>query len=276
MNYQDYQKLYTTLTKTSLAIVHHMESKLSPERPKGIQTSEIPDWLWEVICQNIIKLKGVERKLGGPYAVHPTRMALALLEIIPDTNISFDSAAYAAVHDYLEEGDGRSPKAYADALKVFGNNSHKCDAMVLLSEPELDYSSFNLPLRLAEYIGYHWQLQTNKKLSEAHLNACFMDKIDNGQSWDYVLHKKGWNDERKQKHLIMKTVIQLVLLDEYGSTANSTMTDFLTENIQENRTKYQISTQTIQEQTKRYKDLLLEHESVFKKAILNYHKEMDL
>ena len=276
MNYQNYKQLYIDNTKTALNIVGHVEATLSTKRPADIKTDFIPEWLWEIICLNIIKLKGVQRKLGGPYTVHPTRMALILLETIDEKQVSYESAAFAAVHDYLQEGDGRSPEAYADALRVFGKNASKCGAMVLLSEPELDYSQFKLPQRLAEYVGYYWQLQTSKKLREAYFNACFMDKIDNGQSWDYVLHKEGWHDERKQSHLITKTVVQLVLVKDYGKYANQTVKELLCENIEENIKKYQISQTIIQEKTIKFRALLSEYESGFKSAILNYHKEMKL
>ena len=81
MNYQEYKKLYQEKTKVSLSIVTHVETTLTTQRPTDTTTDFVPDWLWQIICQNIIKLKGVERKLGGPYAVHPTRMALTLLDL---------------------------------------------------------------------------------------------------------------------------------------------------------------------------------------------------
>ena len=155
MDLKKFNTVYSENTITADQIVQHIEDCGDPtSKPKGLSLS-MPDDLYEIIGKNIVKLKGVERKLGGAYSVHPTRMALSLIDIIGKNEEGIQSAKYAAVHDYLEEGDGRNLKAYRDAQENYGPHKAHCKAMVLLSEPELDYSLFEIPVRLAEYIGYY-------------------------------------------------------------------------------------------------------------------------
>jgi hypothetical protein len=205
--------------------------------------------IWSAFLQNARKLSKVRRIRGGPYAVHPTRMALMATHLLGRQKSKIHSlldectemtTILCLVHDYLEEGGGISRSSFDLFKNELPQQPLAWYGAVALSEPPLDYASIdpNHPFVVRD-AAYLLQLamilrslpDTSARRSLA--NASLLDKLDNLHDFDYIT--RIHDEERRNQKLARKIAYYSAALSLARTTASPHISGLM---------QYAISTRT--------------------------------
>jgi hypothetical protein len=195
--------------------------------------------VWQAFLQNTRKLRHVKRISGGPYSVHPTRMALTASEILtmqsPQGNVSpsFEKTLILALtHDYLEEGDGISPLSVQRIRDELPGQPWAWYGAVVLTEPQLNYNSMDrrneFRIKDAAYItqmDFVLKNEPNSTLAQALANASLLDKLDNLHDLSYITSKHV--GEKRDLKLARKFAFFSRVLEAMESYADSALVELL-------------------------------------------------
>jgi hypothetical protein len=190
--------------------------------------------IWSAFLQNARKLSKVRRIRGGPYAVHPTRMALMATHLLgrhgPKIHSQLDrctemTTILCLVHDYLEEGGGISQSSFDLFKNELPQQPLAWYGAVALSEPPLDYKSIDphhpFVVRDAAYLLQLAMIlrslpDTYARSSLA--NASLLDKLDNLHDFDYITRIR--DEERRNQKLARKIAYYSAALSDAKTAAS--------------------------------------------------------
>ncbi len=128
-------------------------------------------------------VRGVRRKSGEPYAVHPIRAAWILVDLLGSEGLPPKALAYTLVHDALEEGEGERPAAVARLDRAVPG-AHFGRASALLTEPEIEVDVPGIAAPVVTTAAFVLQIQRERDPALA--TAVLADKIDNTLDLEYL------------------------------------------------------------------------------------------
>lgn len=281
MDYRDYLLKLNSYRRRALDMVADVESRFeSGLKPEDLyskaQSAFSPD-VWQAFCLNSFKLLGVERKSGGPYAVHPTRMALVSGDLgLPGHQVK-QMQILSLFHDYLEESGGRNV-AGVDSFRSEYDNAEGIKSAVFLSEPQISMSGFDAPHRTLEAVAYSCQLSlTSSRLGPSYIGVCLLDKLDNLHDLDYVMQNPRLSASRKRSHLIRKFGQTRFVLQEFENKYSSLSAyNLLDRGVHGRSRELGIDEREVLSEASRLRHLRGLYESRMIERIVEYHQSLKL
>ncbi len=266
--------------KSTLSLVEKAEKVCHSASKRELIQSEykhLPfnDKVWQAFWVNTTGLRGVLRKTGGPYSTHPTEAALIGYYVLGpiDKEIAHSTAAICLLHDYLEEGEGFSAQSFKRLKKSVTLSVDSARGAVILSEPDIDYSMYEYPTRIMEYIAYIEQIKcVSSKLNICFFNSVFLDKIHNGHHWAYIVKNSSMTKEQKSKKLTLKLAYYQYVVDQIGEHADPKFVGIVRDLIQHYSGEFGIAQPLMDQGLKKLNDISTKHKSQLKPQIHRYHE----
>lgn len=153
---------------------------------------------------NIEKMRGVKRKDGNPYAVHPICVAGIIAQVLEDTTETRQAIVYALLHDYIEEGEGKNRPAMDELNQDFPQIPQIGEISLLLSEPDFPFKAVSQDHDWNMIEGVALVEQFKMKCDTAMYNSALADKIDNMHGNAYIFsryktpEKIAWKLSKKE------------------------------------------------------------------------------
>ena len=281
MRYREFLSRLPSYRKKAGEIVEFVEAKyrmgLTPKDLFAEHSFGFKSEVWQAFCQNTHKLLGIKRKSGGPYALHPTRMALVAKDFALDDKQSSFTQELCLFHDYLEEGDGRNPEGVAKFRSEF-SSPHGLKAAVFLSEPMIPFVDFDGSKRSLDAVAYCCHVaMAMPKLNNSYLEVSLLDKLDNLHDLDYITENNNASEKDKREHLTMRLGYARLLLTLLETKAAGLHAyGLLDEGVVAQAKKLRIDTSEVLEEASRLGGLKELYGALMEDRIHKYHKELDV
>ncbi len=274
---------FYTRVNSSIAEEISVAQTLEDSAAQSRFAAKYADWgfdedTWRVFWVNTLRMRSVTRKTGEPYATHPTRMAMLALGVIGRNPSGQKSARICLLHDYLEEGDGVSFESIQKLKEDLAGQSPAARmGAVLLTEPLIDYSQYPRPRRWMEQVSYVLQVRTAyPRLLNEHFNSIFLDKIDNGHDWRYIVENADLSEERRRARLIQKLGHFSFVAEAFADRANLKLLQLLRKTITDSAREFAITKDEVRFVKVAYENTLVEHRESLSKAIDQYWSDLGI
>lgn len=209
---------------------------------------------------NMKSTEGVVRKDGkSPYATHPLRGALIVLERIPeDSDRRKTIVSKILVHDALEEGWGVDAKGLQTIARYFPDRPDIALSTVILTEPLLDWKAILQDVGIQPTSARRSKLRDiayTKQIKEyiektgdlTTADTSFADKLANLYDYDYLFQSKKSVTALRKKFCGTLVYFRYVH-DELKNYGHSALGDLLEKSIETFRIKLGIPEEALKKE----------------------------
>lgn len=224
---------------------------------------------------NIEKMRGVQRKDGNPYAVHPICVAGIIAQVLEDNDETRKAIVYALLHDYIEEGDGKNRAAMDELNRDFPQIPQIGEISLLLSEPEFSFKEVSKDYDWNMIEGVALVEQFKMKCNAPMYNSAWADKIDNMHSNTYIFTQYNTSEKITWK-LSKKEAFYRFFLENMKGNGDERLWQILEHSINTVSAELQIPKNQTQTKLETYFYIQKTLGDVIREKIKLYHQKLGI
>lgn len=224
--------------------------------------AEADELVERALLLGVDAVRGVRRKSGAPYAVHPIRAAWTLVDVLGAPGLSPKALAYTLIHDALEEGEGKRPETLARLDRAVPG-AQLGRASAVLTEPVIAVDVPGIAAPVVTTAAFVLQIQRERDPALA--TAVLADKIDNTLDLEYL---RGEAEGDGLRHAAAKRLgYARFLRAALTGLAPGPLVDLLDDVVRHQMRRFDVSAAIIQERASRYARTMQDREGELCRAV---------
>lgn len=215
--------------------------------------------------KSLLMLKNVKNRDGAPYFLHCFRTAVNLINICCDCNESLIKAAI--LHDYLEEGLGKTKEAVNEMVLDFGLET--AIGSITLTEPDIIYDDVDYPKYLQEKCALFLQIEMVK--NNNYINVLISDLLDNLLA---IYFDDSYYLPSETNKLINRIACFNFAIEKFHSNINKNLLNVFSESIEALCNQYNVNDLDIQIYLEKYQSCYNKNKNNFYNRIKQMNIEL--